>query len=411
MHHPDYQDISRRFRHRKEWNDDQPLEFARENVDLFFLRFHSRGDSFLMGHDCYECAEHHVRFAGERVTQHPPDYLVAENLDFRYPLVRDHDEHSPRRKHRRAVILLHGLNERSFTKYVPWAYQLWEHLRVPILLFPLSFHINRVNPRWGHGQQDTFTRRSLIPGNEHVHRFNAVMSDRLGSHPERFFWGAIQTFWDFVDLMSIIRSGSHPHIARDARIDLLGFSAGGYVALALLLENPRQYFSDSRCVLFSTCAVMRDVSLSSYLIADQAAEAALMNLYVKHQHKLSNPRLRHWLEEHPEGKWFRSFCGLIPERVRLECRLKEIAPRILGIANSHDQVMPPGAMYNALQGIRRDTGVKVEELDLGIHEHPFVSESYDPADRSIISESLNPGRYGTAFERFIELACGAFSNE
>ena len=223
MHHPDYQEISRRFRQHKEWDDDLPLEFARENVDLFYLRFHSRGDSFLMGRDGYSCDQHSLKFSGEPVSQLPADCLVSENLNFRYPLVRDHDGRSSPRKHQRAVILLHGLNERSFTKYIPWAYQLWAHLRVPILLFPLSFHINRVNPYWGLGQHDTFTRRSSIPGNEHVHRFNAIMSDRLGSHPERFFWGAIQTFWDFVDLAATIRSGNHPHIARDARLDLLGF--------------------------------------------------------------------------------------------------------------------------------------------------------------------------------------------
>jgi pimeloyl-ACP methyl ester carboxylesterase len=274
---------------------------------------------------------------------------------------------------------------------------------VPVILFPLSFHVNRVNPAWMSGQQQNYSDRKSIPGNDFVHRFNAVISERLGTHPERFFWGAIQSYWDLVALAREIRSGRHPHFEPDARLDLLGFSAGGYVALALLLEDPEGLFRDSRGVLFATCAAMRDASLSSHLIVDQAAEIALMNLFVKRQQQLSNPRLTHWLTEHPEGKWFRSFCGLRPERTRLEERLQKISGRILGIANTTDHVMPPGAMYNALQGIRRTTGVRMAELELGIHENPFVSSCYDPSDRTIITGFLDEKRFGKGFEEFINL--------
>ncbi len=168
-----------------------------------------------------------------------------------------------------------------------------------------------------------------------------------------------------------------------------------------MLEDTERLFATSRAVLFATCVAMRDASLSSPLIIDQAAETALTHLFVKHMNKLSNPRLSHWLNEHPEGIWFRSFCGLRPDRARLEARLREIGPRILGIVNSADNVMPAGAMYNALQGIRRDTGVRMVELELGIHENPFVSGVYSPGDRSLITESLNKERFGAGFEQFI----------
>jgi hypothetical protein len=401
MRHPDYQDISRRFRQRSEWIDDQPLEFPADNVDLFYLPFTSGGARYLVGHNRYDCPEHHLTFPGEPARQSPPDYAVKENTAFRYPLVREHAAPSVRRRSSRAIVILHGLNERSFTKYIPWAYHLWNRLQVPVILFPLSFHINRVNPAWMFGQNQNFIERKQIEGNDDVHRFNAVMSDRLGSHPERFFWGAIQSYWDLVDLAREIRSGRHPHFEAGTHLDLFGFSAGGYVALALMLENSENLFALSRAVLFATCVAVRDASLSSPFIIDQAAETALMNLFVKHMNKLPNPRLEHWLNQHAEGNWFRGFCGLRPDRARLEARLREIAPRILGIINSADNVMPAGAMYNALQGIRRDTGVRMVEMELGMHENPFVSSMYTPGDRSLITESLNKERYGAAFEQFI----------
>ena len=409
MRHPDYQAISRRFRQHEEWSDTTPLEFPRENVDLFYLAFQSHWAHVLVGRDRYRCEEHVVSFPAEPARQSPPDCVVKENTEFRYPLVRDHTTPGRRKRYTRGLVILHGLNERSFTKYVPWAFQLWKGLEIPVILFPLTFHINRVHPGWLHEQKEDFCRRRALPGNENYHRFNAVISDRLGSHPERFFWGAIQSYWDLVELVAMIDAGNHPHFEPGARIDVLGFSAGGFVALALLLENARNLFSNSRGILFSSCAAMRDISLSSYLIVDQLAEIALMNLFVKYQQKLSNQRLNHWLDHHAEGTWIRSFCGLMPDRARLTARLKEIAPRLLGIANTNDQVVPAGAMYNALQGIRRDTGVRMEELALGIHENPFVSSSYDPADRSIITESLNVERFGDAFEEFIRISVGHLS--
>ena len=400
MRHPDYQEVSRRFRHRKQWDDELPIEFSDQSLDLFFLSFTSRGGRFLLGHDEYRCEEHGVNFPAESTVLSPPDYLIPQNASFRYPLVRDHDP--ARHRHHHAIIILHGLNERSFTKYIPWAYQLWSALRVPVILFPLSFHINRVNPAWMFGQQENYEQRLALPGNDNVHRFNAVMSDRLGAHPERFFWGALQSYWDIVDLARQIREDRHPHLAPDARIDFLGFSAGGFVSLAVMLEDHAHRFQESRCVLFATCAAVRDMSLSSHLIVDQIAEISLMNLYVKYQQKLSNPRMIHWLTEHSEGRWLNGFCGLRPDRRRLEERLIEIAPRVMGIANANDQVIPSGGMFNALQGNRRNIPIRVEELELGIHENPFASSTYDQRDRSIITEFLDRERYGAAFERFIE---------
>ncbi len=38
------------------------------------------------------------------------------------------------------MVLLRGLSERSFTKYVPWAYRLWRSTGAAVALLPLPFH-------------------------------------------------------------------------------------------------------------------------------------------------------------------------------------------------------------------------------------------------------------------------------
>lgn len=404
MHHPDYHEIGKRFRQKEGWSDTHPLVYEKEGVDLYNLELVSHNAHHLIGNESYNCAEHGIRFDGEPSTGDLVDCSIEENIRFRYPLLRDH-QRGPLQRSTDVVILLHGLNERSFTKYIPWAYQIWAHARMPVLLFPISFHINRVRRAWGGTQQECYRRRAEISGNEHFHRFNAIISDRLHAHPERFFWGALQTYWDIIDLVGAIRADRHPHFAPDTRVHIMGFSAGGYIALSLLLENAHHWFDGSRGILFATCAAIRDVNLASNLIIDHAAEVALVKMYVKYREKRMNPRLTHWFTHHTEGKWFDAFCGLMPDRTLLHARLQQVAPRLLGIANTNDQVMTPGAMLNALQGIRRDTGVAIKELTLGIHENPFSTPDYHQRERQMITEFLDVDRYGNEFQEFTAIVC------
>jgi hypothetical protein len=67
--------------------------------------------------------------------------------------------------------------------------------------------------------------------------------------------------------------------------------------------------------------------------------------------------------------------------------------------------MPAGAMMNALQGIRRDTGVPILELPLGIHENPFACPDYAQRERSMITEFLDIDRYGSVFDTFLGNFC------
>ncbi len=70
--------------------------------------------------------------------------LITENLEFRYPVMIPH----PESQHRKAIFYLHGLNERNWLKHLPGAMMLAEKTGNPVILFPLSYHINRGLPEW-----------------------------------------------------------------------------------------------------------------------------------------------------------------------------------------------------------------------------------------------------------------------
>lgn len=367
---------------------------------FYFLDRESANTRYLLGHDSYRCDEHDLDFSGEPVESRPRDWEIEENRRFRYMMLAGCGPTA--RRYDRVTCWFHGLNERDFGQYAEWAHSAWLRDGTPSILFPLSFSIVRAHRDWLREVPETHARRRGIKGNDYHHPFNATISERLSTRPERLWWSAMQSYHDFLDLAREIRAGRHPFVAPDARIDLFGFSSGGFLALTLALENPESFFTESRVCLFATCVTMRDLIPSSRYILDRAAEDALRGLYVDHFDEHPNARLRHWLT-HPEGRWLREWCGRKPDLSRTWARLREIAPRVLGIANRNDQVFPYGAMLNALQGVERDTGVRVEVLDLGIHERPMGSPDYNQRDAHFVNTTLNEELYGDPYRRFINL--------
>ncbi len=70
--------------------------------------------------------------------------LIPQNFEFRYPVIIPH----PGSTYRKAIFYLHGLNERNWLKHLPGAMLLAEKTGNPVILFPLSYHINRGLPEW-----------------------------------------------------------------------------------------------------------------------------------------------------------------------------------------------------------------------------------------------------------------------
>ena len=72
------------------------------------------------------------------------DDHIQENKDFTYVIFTP----SGKAKRSQAIILLHGLNERTWEKYLTWAEYLCEQTDKPVILFPIAFHMNRTPSQW-----------------------------------------------------------------------------------------------------------------------------------------------------------------------------------------------------------------------------------------------------------------------
>ena len=136
------------------------------------------------------------------------DYLLLEdrhtesNDSFSFPVFRPEGQ-----KFGQCLFLGHGLNETSYVKLNYWAKALCRRLKMPVLIFPLSFHLNRRPSSWLMRMRSLFRSRSEIKENRCSSPFNAVISHRFAEMPERFFRGALQSYCDAKDLFLLIRKG------------------------------------------------------------------------------------------------------------------------------------------------------------------------------------------------------------
>lgn len=110
----------------------------------------SAAREFLPGALAYRCPAHGLRFdaaAAEHGTQvfqpgdgslHMPDCDIESNSRYRCLMMEPATE-TPRG----VILLLHGLNEKRWDKYLPWALRLVRGTGKAVMLFPISFHMNR----------------------------------------------------------------------------------------------------------------------------------------------------------------------------------------------------------------------------------------------------------------------------
>lgn len=339
------------------------------------------------------------------------DRPEPENITFAYPLVL------PRQgaPFRRVVIILHGLNESEYRKYFPWACTL-ASAGFPVLLFPMTFLINR-RPRQWRGDVETRrclqTRRACV-GNEAPTRYNTVMSERLERHPERLFLGGWQSYFDLLDLVATIGSGTfaldaqadgmpvpRPPFVEGTRVDFLAYSIGGYLTLGLLLgqlEHP--VLSSSRAVIFAAAAPITHVApeltanpLSPFILDGRATER-LWGFY-------RSAEADSFLAS-PEGQWCRAIFHADQEL--LQPALQRIRSRLLTLGNQADTVIPA-------QGMAVTLGPLDHTLALGAHEYPFsLTDVWQAGVTRLIAKSYNVHpHYAGGFRQFMQAAIEFFT--
>ncbi|MDE2727870.1 MAG: DUF6051 family protein, partial [Gemmatimonadota bacterium] len=204
----------------------------------------------------------------------PEDRDIAENRGFNYLMVEPVD--LPAAGAGEVLVIFHGLNEGSYARMLPWAASFALRLGIPVILFPLSFHVGRRSDLWSVQEQTRIAaRRADMAGNGRTSPFNGRISERLDRAPERYCLGGLQSCFDAADLVARIEGGKHASCRAGAQARFLGYSAGGYLALVLLLADPFGRFSDARAALFASGAPLGGIRPESLFIMDDSAAKGL----------------------------------------------------------------------------------------------------------------------------------------
>lgn len=306
------------------------------------------------------------------------DKEVVENNTFKYILIKPQ---SPQRS-KGLIMLFHGLNEKDWSKYLPWAKKLIDLTGKAVILFPIAFHINRALPAWQDSrlmQQVSKHRQALFQNIQASSFTNAAMSTRLHFAPARFFLSGLATYKDIIQLTKQIKSDLHPWVEPQSRIDFLGYSAGAFLVQILMMANRDRMFDDSRGIMFCGGPLFSRMYLTSRYIMDSAAHQALQDFYVDNfdRNLLADPNLANLFEAaYTGGKYFKSMLSesYRTSNVLRKQRLEELSDRLTAIALAQDTIMPPQEVQASMIGSRGTAVIPCHTFDFDYpytHMNPF----------------------------------------
>jgi len=300
------------------------------------------------------------------------DTTIIENRFFSYPVFAPRNPESDK-----VILLLHGLNERSWLKYLVWAYYLADHTDSYVILFPISFHINRSPASWKdpramvHFMKD---RNSSI-GEINMSSFaNIALSNRLTEDPMRFFNSGYQTASDIVKLVLSIRNGEHSLIPRSSNINIFAYSIGAFLAQIILMGNPENLFAESKLFMLCGGSVFSNMQGSSRLIMDSLAFDRVYSYYLNDFEKtiIGKSPLVDFLRSSQIGMAFRSMIDLGRLKTFRENILKKLRDQIRTVSLLKDTVIPSKGVVATLGNISKNDIVEVWDFPYNYyHENPF----------------------------------------
>jgi hypothetical protein len=333
-------------------NDNEKIQIPGSDINIFNIAFHS--DAPL------------IEFSNEK------DTLIAENHDFSYPVF------SPRNnKSDKVILLLHGLNERSWVKYLVWAYYLAQNTDSWVILFPISFHINRSPSSWKDPRMmiPFMKDRNSSIGEINKSSFaNIALSNRLTEDPMRFFKSGYQTTADIVKLLSVVRNGEHKIIPSTNKFNIFAYSIGAFLAEIILMGNPGNLFSESKLFIFCGGSVFSNMQGSSKLIMDSLAFDKVYNYYLNDFEKTLTGKspLVEFLLSNQIGMAFRSMIDLRRLKIFRENILKNLKDQIHSLSLLKDLVIPSKGVISTLGRYNKKKIVDVWDFPYAYtHENPF----------------------------------------
>ncbi len=321
-----------------------------------------------------------------------PEVIGTVNTRFTYPVVRP----GSGTKKQDVIILLHGLNERNWDKYLPWAHALAENTGKAVILFPIAYHMNRSPQRWINRQlmypfvQERTTR---MPDVKDLSFVNVALSERLSEEPQRFFLSGYQAANDIIQLVDEIRRGENPQFGKDVTIDFFSYSIGVLLSEVLLLGDANGRFAKSKFFFFCGGSVFEGMHGISKYIIDSDAFTRIFDyyLYSVKDSQTKSGLIPDLLNRTILGNAFQfliSFRQLKTLPNNLLVRLKE---QVKAICLKKDTIIPALSIKNTLKG------TDVEEWDfdfLYLHENPFpvlnksMSSRVDKAFDSLIHRAI-----------------------
>ncbi len=302
------------------------------------------------------------------------DALISENTHFTYPIFMPHSTVQSDK----AILLLHGLNERSWSKYLTWAEYLCYTTNKPVILFPLAYHMNRCPSSWSNAREiaDVFHLRRQLNGNDrYISVANVVLSNRISEKPHRFYCSGRQSIDDICSLISTIYKGVHPMLPNVSTVDIFAYSIGAFVAEITLLANPSNLFDDTKLFLFCGGSVFSAMQGKSRGIMDSKAFDTLHAYYLQE----FNNHLKQYKKNDAIDDAFETMISAQYNKQLRENFFFSMGDKIKGIALSKDVVIPYAGIQEAL-GVKCASN-RIMQLDFDYqysHENPFpINQMYE----------------------------------
>ena len=293
-----------------------------------------------------------------------------------------------------AIIMLHGLNERSWCKYLPWAYQLANQTKKPVILFPIAYHINRSPNEWIYPRvMNKFSvfRKIEFPSVENSTFLNAAISMRVDNNPKLFVLSGIQTYFDIVKLASGIKAGEFDLFKKDCKIDFFGYSIGALLTQTLLISNPLKLFSESKAFFFCGGSTFDKIDGNSRSIMDSEAFSNLRNylLYnkvsIKNMINLPNHNTRLFKKG---WKAFLAMSGIEKYVVQRKNAFKHLIDRVKAVGLKKDCVISGFAIKETLQTNFKNKP-KYFDVDILDFQHTYSHEVPFPVINHKINDLVN----------------------
>ncbi len=314
-----------------------------------------------------------------------PDSQIHENRLFNYSVIQVKSEEPIKG----VIVLLHGLNERDWAKYLPWAASLARSTGKAILLFPISFHMNRSPLIWNNPrimQHITTLRKRIFPKLYDNSYVNAALSARLESNPKRFLLSGLESYYDIMDLTIQIRSGNHPFFDKNIKIDFFSYSIGVFFTELILMSDPRGYYANSKAFFFCGGATFDQMNGVSKFIFDSKAGKTLHSYFVRHfdRELRKDPKMQAIIMNTKVGIFFNAMLNSRKMRVFREERLTDLSRQIKAISLVKDTVIPARGIVRTLRGKKNKIPIDVTVKDFPFeytHENPFPSNKKNIRDQ------------------------------